>query len=358
MKIVIVKTSGVDENLFIQTLEFFKGISGFAVIGYPRSITMNTNHGPAEFDDFFSRIDLVRDVATEPLIDEEDFVVLLTDVANQGGYFSFFQKSKYKRNAFVNINDWEFFTGSLQVHYALAYQIVENCLQSLMNLDEEEGHINPRGCLNDFCGYKPDVILKMQTANICPDCIKRIRAYPDALAFQNYALRVMNSVRSNLVLGIEENPVEDINPDECRLIVNSENLEFKVFWRENEISVWEFTPLQYVVYMSFFQEFGSFGYAFNNLERPEAKEFFESEYNRVNGRGIAIKNLIERPRRYYETRAAINRKIGDGFNNDLLESLSIKSTTLLNKLLIDSEQNNQNVTIYKVGFSKINCEIN
>jgi hypothetical protein len=354
MKIVLVRTSGVDEKLFNQTIEFFKGFSGFTVIGYPRVITMNVIHGQADFDDFFSRINVLRDVATDPLIEENDFVALLTEVPNKRGFFSFFQKSQFRRNAFVNINDWEFFTSSLQVHYSLAYQIVENCLQSLMNLDEKDGHLAPKGCVNDSCYQKSEVIIKMQTANICPDCIKRIRAFPDALAFQNYALSVMTAVRANLVVLPEENaPKEEnvpkeINPEECRLIIDSANRRFRVIWNDNEIANYTMTALSFAFYITFLQNFASGGLSWADLSKPEHKAFMTDTIIKLRGRKNGVDSLIDNQNYFLQRVSIVNSSIMAGFG----ESIRI-STEVQNRLKINSSGRLANrYSLYSVPFGR------
>lgn len=353
MKIIIVRTNGVDEVLFKETIEFLKGFSGVKIDSHTQAITLKKKEPGLIFEDFFSKCDAIRDLCENPKIEEKDFVVLLTDVPNEGRYFSFFQKSEYRRNAFINTEDWEYFTGSLQVHYALAYQIVENCLQSLINLDEEEGHLIPRGCVNDFCYQKEEVILKMQTANICPDCRKKVNAYPEALAFQKYALSVMNSVRSELVLetkevSVEEKKVEMINPDDCRLIINTTKLHFSVYWKSIEIANYSMPELSFVFYLTFLEGFALKGLSWVDLNNPEIKKFMidKASQNRAK-RGI--QSLIDERAYLLERNSLVNRAIKGGF----LETYK-NQTEIQNHLQIGSSKQPNSNTVYSIAFSRKN----
>jgi hypothetical protein len=104
-----------------------------------------------------------------------DFVILLTNHPNKANWFSAFDG----RNIFVHTYGWEKFIAESH-HVAVAFQVVENILQSLMS----HGQLHPLfplahpysiGCLNDFCQDKRDIILKMRTADLCPDCLKNFQ---------------------------------------------------------------------------------------------------------------------------------------------------------------------------------------
>ncbi len=109
-------------------------------------------------------------------ISKDDFVVVLTAIPNEHKWFSAFRG----KNIFININDWESYTGKNQ-KYGIAYQVIENIFQSLINLNIELGvvesepnvHWHPIGCINDMCQNKDDVILKLRTADICDSCQER-----------------------------------------------------------------------------------------------------------------------------------------------------------------------------------------
>ena len=101
----------------------------------------------------------------------DDFVVTLTSLRHFDNWFS----ATSGRDIFVTTTDWDLIT-KRDPFCCMAHQVVENIFQSLLEIywQNADGHSNvhmdPIGCLNDFCGSKPDVLLKMTTANICPSC--------------------------------------------------------------------------------------------------------------------------------------------------------------------------------------------
>ena len=111
----------------------------------------------------------------------DDFVVLLTGKNNHGDYFSLFDPEK---NIFVHTAGWDSFTSAAKI-YPIAYEIISNILQSLMKMKlkleqpltmtSKWIHQNPIGCINDFCGDKKEIILKLRTADTCQNCLKEMK---------------------------------------------------------------------------------------------------------------------------------------------------------------------------------------
>lgn len=128
---------------------------------------------PLSWRELFSLCGFYREVSD---INGDSFVVLLTNRKNALNWFSANDKSK---NIFVNTAEWNLYT-KVNAKYPIAYQVVENVMQSLMNIDltnvpNQYVHESLRGCMNDFCRDKNQIIIKLQTANICNDCIEKIK---------------------------------------------------------------------------------------------------------------------------------------------------------------------------------------
>jgi len=133
-------------------------------------------------------------------IETTDFIVLLTNRRNALNWFSAFDKT---RNIFVHTNEWDSFTNA-NPKYPIAYQIVENVIEFLMKLDIENPnnpyiHMQSKGCMNDFCYNKEDVILKLQTANICDDCMKKIHSENIDNEIIEQTFRIFEGVRNELI---------------------------------------------------------------------------------------------------------------------------------------------------------------
>jgi hypothetical protein len=133
-------------------------------------------------------------------IDPIDFVVVLTNRSNDLTWFSSFDEM---RNIFVHTNEWDLFTNA-NPKYPIAYQIVENVMQFLMKIDIENPHnpymhMRPKGCMNDFCHNKEEVILKLQTANICDTCLDKIRFENIDNDIIEQVFRIFEGVRNELI---------------------------------------------------------------------------------------------------------------------------------------------------------------
>lgn len=108
-----------------------------------------------------------------------ELVVILATQSNDLNWFSMFDKG---HNIFINTSDWEPYFANCHHKYPVAHEIIANCLQQAMHLNtdqmylEECIHMKTRGCMNDFCGHKPDIAMKMRTADICQICMKRLES--------------------------------------------------------------------------------------------------------------------------------------------------------------------------------------
>lgn len=109
-------------------------------------------------------------------VEKNDFIVLLTLRNNLANWFS---HNESNSNAFIQTANWKNY---IQVHhkYPVANQVLENIMQTLMQLTSEvfpSPYIRekPRGCMNDFCEDKEQIVLKLHTANICVACAEKIQ---------------------------------------------------------------------------------------------------------------------------------------------------------------------------------------
>lgn len=123
------------------------------------------------FEEYFDIVQGYRDIRD---IDVNDFVILISSIRNNRNWFSAFNK----RNIFVHGVEWDFYS-NVDSKYGIAHQCVENIFQSLIELDinnistNPNIHRNPIGCINDYCGHKPEILVKLQSANICSSCYER-----------------------------------------------------------------------------------------------------------------------------------------------------------------------------------------
>ncbi len=104
-------------------------------------------------------------------------------------------------NGFVHTGDWDKFVPG-HSKYSIAYITTSLVLQSFMfkNMTElnERVHQHAMGCMNDFCGNKRDVILKLRTADICLDCLNHVKKRLSAPLIQQ-VLNIFEGVRVGLL---------------------------------------------------------------------------------------------------------------------------------------------------------------
>ncbi len=123
------------------------------------------------FDEYFDMVQGYRELRE---IRDEDFVIVISSIRHNRNWFSAFNK----RNIFVRGDEWDIIS-NVDSKFGIAYQCVENIFQSLIDLDifnyksEPNIHMEACGCINDFCGYKPDILKKLRMADICDSCYER-----------------------------------------------------------------------------------------------------------------------------------------------------------------------------------------
>jgi hypothetical protein len=117
-----------------------------------------------------------------------------------------------------------------------------------MNLDIENTHnpyihIQPKGCMNDFCQNKQEVILKLQNANICETCVEKIRHENIDNKILQQVYKIFDGVRNELVY---KNRTTEQNAD-LRLAITVTN-QNEIFIGNLEIRL---TPLRKTLYIFF-----------------------------------------------------------------------------------------------------------
>lgn len=133
-------------------------------------------------------------------IPNHEFVILLTEISNSNNWFASLDE-KMPFNGFIHTADWNHFIKCLD-SFPLAFEVIALVLQKHMFNDYNElrtsVHLDPIGCINDMCIEKKDIKLKMRTADICQDCMKKLH---DKLSFAeiHQALSIMESLRVKML---------------------------------------------------------------------------------------------------------------------------------------------------------------
>lgn len=183
---------------------------------------------PLSWRELFSLCSFYRELFS---IDPDDFVVLLTDRSNALNWFSAFQE----RNIFVHTAGWTKITQK-NAKYPISYQVIENIMQSLMKIDISETpndyvHDTTRGCMNDFCKNKEEILSKLRTADICDDCQQKIGNEGIDHEILSQTMTIFNGIRNELIFKLEPkkvDPIPIIVDENSNILLPSKGLEIKL----------------------------------------------------------------------------------------------------------------------------------
>jgi hypothetical protein len=133
-------------------------------------------------------------------IPSNEFVLLLTEVSNTNNWFASLDE-KMPFNGFIHTADWNHFI-KCQDSFPIAFEVIALVLQKHMFNDYNEArssvHIDPIGCVNDLCLEKKNIVLKLRTADICPECMNKVRSKLSIAEIQ-HALNIMESLRVKML---------------------------------------------------------------------------------------------------------------------------------------------------------------
>ncbi len=262
MKVYIIKTPEYDIENYQVVITILKSIPGPIEFINTNSVVV-TDSGrdiPLSWKDLFGFCNKYRDTFK---IDREDFVVLLTDRRNLNNWFS---SSDDNRNIFVITSEWEKFT-TINREFPIIHQIIENLFQVLMGIDvtKESPFIHKilKGCINDFCSDKFEVIAKLKTGGICEVCTKEIRSkFPD-IQMAKHLKRYLNLIRSEYDIDFFDLPIANLSSITLRRNINKHELVFNTYNK-----VLKLFPLEMALYI-FYLEYGNEGGIKHNNLRNE-----------------------------------------------------------------------------------------
>jgi hypothetical protein len=135
-------------------------------------------------------------------ISEDTHVFLLTEHPNDKNWFGSIDQTM--KNYFIHTNDWDiYFENGIDKRFPIAYEVVIWLMRSLMFKDQMEllAHIHdqPRGCVMDFCKNKKEIVLKMRTADLCPDCTSHLTKRDIKMSHLKQLFTLMDSIRDHLL---------------------------------------------------------------------------------------------------------------------------------------------------------------
>jgi len=278
MRVHLIRTEDVDKELFAGVVSMLQAIPGtiefFSDPDFPRREpnTLNSLNSPdmefsrvewdrkkkippsvstahftvpdhaIHWDKLFAKSDQFR--STRHLSDDE-FVILLTAQTNHRNWFSALDRSM-PGNGFIHTADWQLYLDASPV-FPVAYEVISLVLQRHIYADYENMrylvHKTPRGCVNDFCQEKREIILKMRTADICQGCMEMVQKHLPLPAI-DHALSLMESMRQKMLYA--QNFRQNSPPS--RMVIDRTNRIFLPDFGNIEINL---RPLERALYFLF-----------------------------------------------------------------------------------------------------------
>ena len=274
-------------------------------------------------------------------INDDDFVILISSIKNSKNWFSAFRK----KNIFIHGDEWDLIS-DVDSMFGIAYQCIENIFQSLIELNIENTELEPSihqtsiGCINDLCKNKPEILMKLQSATICPSCYERSVSKGINDNVMTHIISIMEEIRKEFVISkkfSEQASLEKVKVDEKGSItIGGKVIEMEVLPR--------------VMYIGFLNNIDGFP----SNKKCENKNLFEEIYIKIkkNPDEFAIQkmccskikheNSIERRKPTFETyRSKIKMAIKKVLGQTLASYYSVN-------LVEDQDKRN----IFKVNLKK------
>ena len=151
----------------------------------------------ASWSTFFDKCQMYR---TTHSIPDHDMVLILSEIGNKYNWFATLDKES-PNNGFVHTADWDMFL-SCPKHFPIAYEVIALLLHRYTFDPQipatEQAHARAIGCVSDLCMEKKDIILKMRTADVCGECMTKLKA---RMPMQDiiHALGIMDSLRVKML---------------------------------------------------------------------------------------------------------------------------------------------------------------
>ncbi len=203
-------------------------------------------------------------------IPNDEFVILLTDIANKENWFAALDE-KMPYNGFIHTDDWDYYI-KCSAAFPIAYEVIALILQKhmfdgLYDL-RTKIHQSPIGCVNDFCLHKNEIILKLRTGDVCEECIERA-AEKISLPELHHSLQIMSSLREKMLFAQNLKRYSPLS----KLYINKKNKIYLPDFGNIEIKL---RPLEKALYFLFLRHPEGLFHSSLSEHRKELYEIYAS----------------------------------------------------------------------------------
>ncbi len=263
------------ENVILDQKKFEEGIK-FSRSYYSINESVSNEKEPRKFSFPFSRkasnwktiFDKCNHYRQRKQIGDNEFVLLLTEMSNDKNWFASLDE-KMPYNGFIHTSDWNHFI-KCDDSFPIAYEVIALILQKHMFNDYNElrtsVHMDPIGCLNDMCLAKKDIKLKMRTADVCGDCMEKLKG---KLSFAeiNQALNILESLRIKMLFS--QNFKQNVPLS--RIVIDNKKRIFLPDFGNIEIKL---RPLEKTLYLFYLDHPEGVGLSFLRGKKAELKAIY------------------------------------------------------------------------------------
>lgn len=266
----IIENVKIDRDKFEKSIKYSKSFYATGSVSNekePRSFTFPFSRKTSKWDTLFGKCNNYR---SQKGINNNEFVILLTEMSNDKNWFASLDE-KMPFNGFIHTSDWNHFIKCNDA-FPIAYEVIALLLQKHMFNDYNElrtsVHNDPIGCVNDMCVAKKDIKLKMRTADICPDCMQKLKG---KLSFAeiNQSLNVMESLRVKMLFS--QNFKQNVPLS--RLVIDNKKRIFLPDFGNIEIKL---RPLEKTLYLFYLNHPEGVGLSFLRGKKEELYEIYGS----------------------------------------------------------------------------------
>lgn len=242
-------------------------------------------------------------------ISADTHVILLTELSNEHNWFAGSDPSG-KLNHFIQTSDREYYI-DCDPRFPIAYEVVSTLLRRLMFSDYKTlgtaVHKEPRGCMNDFCGEKAQIDLKLRTGDICSNCMQYIDLQNIDPRLVAQVLDTIDRIRTQMLFRERFRQIK--KPSRISIRGNTK----KIFFKDLADIELKLTPLEKTIYLLFLKEEN--GLLLNELH--EHANWIRETYKAVGN-----------PRTVVEMNNSINQ-LTDSTENSTSEKLSKIKTKII-----------------------------